>query len=259
MVSEEKDGMMGVHSDLLSDLLASLKRDAPVRDVRTCVHWTAVVSKDCGLASSIHYEQNPHGHEEMRGVGTLHERTALELAQYATSDMLLEASVGLAAVNSLIEMDDERCVELNAGDWLAERGRGKRVVVVGSFPFIPRLRKEVGELLVLERHPSEGELLAEEAGEIIPQAEVVAITGTALINHTLDDLLALCQPESSVMVLGPSTPLSPVLFDYGVDVISGTKVVDTDLVLTLISEGATFRQVKGPGVRLLTMASSRST
>jgi uncharacterized protein (DUF4213/DUF364 family) len=244
--------------DVLGDLLASLKEDAPVHEVRTCVHWTAVVSKHCGLASSIHYEQHPHGHESVRGVGTLHEHTALELAQRAASDSLLEASIGLAAINSLIDVDEERSVELNAGDWLAERGRGKRVVVVGSFPFVPKLRNQVGELWVLERHPSEGELLAEEARSIIPQADVVAITGTALINHTLGDLLALCQPESSVMVLGPSTPLSPVLFDYGVDVVSGTKVVDTPLVLTLISQGATFRQVKGPGVRLLTMTSTRS-
>ena len=98
--------------------------------------------------------------------------------------------------------------------------------------------------------------MAEEASCILPQADVAAITGTALINHTLDELLDLCRPETSVMVLGPSTPLSPVLFDHGVDVISGTVVVDTDLVLTLIGQGATFRQVHGPGVRLLTMASS---
>ncbi len=241
---------------VLDDLLASLKRDAAVREVRTCVHWTAVVSRGCGLASSIHYEQHPHGHESVRGVGTLHERSALELAQYATSDVLLEAAIGLAAINSLMDVDEERCVELNAADWLAERGQGKRVAVVGSFPFIPRLREEVGELWVLERHPSEGELLAEEASNILPQADIVAITGTALINHTLDHLLALCRPESSVMILGGSTPLSPVLFDYGVDVLSGTLVVNTDLVLTLISQGATFRQVKGPGVRLLTMTSS---
>jgi uncharacterized protein (DUF4213/DUF364 family) len=242
---------------VLEDLLASLGRDAAVREVRTCVHWTAVVSsQQCGLASSIQREQQGQGHQSVRGVGTLHERSALELAQYATSDILLEASIGMAAINSLMDVDQERCVELNAADWLAERGQGKRVAVVGSFPFVPKLREEVGELWVLERHPSEGELLAEEASSIIPQADVVAITGTSLINHTLDDLLALCRPESSVMVLGPSTPLSPLLFDYGVDVVSGTVVVDTDLVLTLIGQGATFRQVKGPGVRLLTMASS---
>ena len=242
---------------VLDDLLASLEADAPVREVRTCVHWTAVVSRHCGLASSIHSEQHPHGHAAVRGVGTLHELTALELAEYARSEKLLEAGIGVAAINSLVDVDEERCVELNAEAWLAERGQGKRVAVVGSFPFVPRLREKVGQLWVLERHPAEGELLAEEASNVIPQADVVAISGTTLINHTLDGLLSLCRPDSSVMVLGPSTPLSPVFFDHGVDVVSGTRVVDTDLVLTLISQGATFRQFKGPGVRLLTMTSSR--
>jgi len=242
---------------VLDDLLASLKEDAPVKEVRTCIHWTAVVSRHCGLASSAHYEGHAHGGGAVRGVGTLHELSALELAQYARSDLLLEASIGVAAVNSLLNVDEACCVELNAEAWLTEKGQGKRVAVVGSFPFIPRLRDQVGELWVLERRPSEGELLAEEASQVLPLADVVAITGTALINDTLDDLLALCREDSSVMVLGPSTPLSPVLFDHGVDVVSGTQVVETDLVLRLISQGATFRQVKGPGVRLLTMAASR--
>jgi uncharacterized protein (DUF4213/DUF364 family) len=240
---------------VLDDLLASLAEDAPVREVRTCVHWTAVVSKHCGLASTLHSERHPHGHMVVQGVGSLHERSALELAQFAKSDRSLEASIGMAAINSLLDVDEEQCVELNAAAWLAERGRGKKIVIVGSFPFISRLREEVDELWVLERHPAEEEWGAEEASEIIPQADVVAITGTSLINHTFEDLLALCRPDSSIMVLGPTTPLSPVLFDYGVDVISGTIVVDIELVLRLISQGATFRQVKGPGVRLLTMTS----
>jgi uncharacterized protein (DUF4213/DUF364 family) len=242
---------------VLHDLLASLVGDAPVREVRTCVHWTAVVSKHCGLASTLHSERHPHGHVSVRGVGSLHEQSALELAQYAKSNRLLEASIGMAAINSLLDVDEEQCVELNAAAWLAERGRGKKVVIVGSFPFISRLREEVDELWVLERHPAEGERGAEEASDIIPQADVVAITGTSLINHTFEDLLTLCRPHSSIMVLGPTTPLSPVLFDYGADVVSGTKVIDAELVLRLISQGATFRQVKGPGVKLLTMTSSK--
>ncbi len=245
--------MMGV----LDDLLASVEGDAPVKEVRTCVHWTAVVSRHCGLASSLHSGEHPHGRQAVRGVGTLHEGSALELAAYARSDMPLEASIGVAALNSLMQVDEERCVELNAEAWLAEQGQGRRVAIVGSFPFVPRLREKVGELWVLEKHPSEGELFSDEASKVLPQADVVAITGTALINHTLDGLLALCREDSAVMVLGPSTPLSPVFFDYGVDVVSGTQVVDVDLVLKLISQGATFRQVKGPGVRLLTMTSSK--
>jgi uncharacterized protein (DUF4213/DUF364 family) len=91
---------------------------------------------------------------------------------------------------------------------------------------------------------------AEAAADLLPQADVVAITGTTLINHTLDGLLALCPTAATVMVLGPSTPLSPILFDYGVDIISGAFVVDETAVLRTTGQGASFRQVQG--VRLLT-------
>ena len=57
-----------------------------------------------------------------------------------------------------------------------------------------------------------------------------------------------------VLVLGPTTPLSPVLFNYGVDVISGTLVTDPETVLRYVSQGASFRQVKrSKGVKLLTL------
>jgi hypothetical protein len=53
------------------------------------------------------------------------------------------------------------------------------------------------------------------------------------------------------MVLGASTPLSPVLFEHGADIVSGARVTDEAAVLRLAAEGATFRQMRG--VRLLTM------
>ncbi|MCK4264233.1 MAG: hypothetical protein KAX27_04745, partial [Candidatus Aminicenantes bacterium] len=53
------------------------------------------------------------------------------------------------------------------------------------------------------------------------------------------------------MMLGPSTPLSPVLFDYGFDALSGSIVVDRNQVLNCISQGANFRQVRG--VKKMTM------
>jgi uncharacterized protein (DUF4213/DUF364 family) len=52
-------------------------------------------------------------------------------------------------------------------------------------------------------------------------------------------------------MLGPSTPLSPVLFDYGFDALSGSIVIDRDKVINCISQGANFRQVKG--VRKVTL------
>ena len=80
---------------------------------------------------------------------------------------------------------------------------------------------------------------------------MVAITGTALINHTFEELVALCRPDAYVLVLGGSAPLSPVILDYGVEATAGTRVIDIPAVLRAVSQGATFRQI--PGKRLLTM------
>jgi hypothetical protein len=197
----------------------------------------------------------------VRGAGHLHERSALELAELARSDSLLEASIGLAAINALLDVDQEACVELNAEQVILDQIRSarspdrSRVVVVGHFPFIPRVREAASQLWVLEKHPGQGDLPAEAASEVIPQADVVAITGTSLINHTFEELMGLCRPDAFVLVLGPTAPLSPVLFSYGVDVISGTLVTEPETVLRYVSQGASFRQIKrSKGVKLLTLA-----
>jgi uncharacterized protein len=131
------------------------------------------------------------------------------------------------------------------------------VALIGHFHFIPQLRQSAKNLWVIEQHPVEDEYPAEAAAELLPQADVVAITGSAFVNRTLDGLLSLCKPESTVMVLGPSTPLSPILFAHGVTILSGTRVVDEQAVIRTVSQGASFRQVEG--VRLLTFEQESST
>jgi hypothetical protein len=190
----------------------------------------------------------------VRGVGDLRNRSALELAEYAKSDNLLEASIGMATINSLIDIDETRCDAENALDVLIEKGEGKDIAVVGHFPWIPKLQKVARKLWVLEQRPQAGDLPAEAAEDILPKADVVAITGTSLINHTVEKLLDLARGSFVVMV-GPTSPLSPVLFDWGVDVVSGTKVVEPEKVLRSISEGAIFPQVQG--VKLMNMRNRR--
>jgi hypothetical protein len=157
----------------------------------------------------------------------------------------LEVSIGVAAINSLLEIDETRAQELNAAEVLEQRGRGRDVALIGHFPFIEQLRPVVGRLWVIELHPQEGEYPAEAAADLLPKADIVAITGSALINGTLDRLLALCQPSSTVMVLGPSTPLSPVLFEHGAHILSGTRILDEAALLRTVAQGASFHQVEG--------------
>ena len=242
-------------ANIIDELMASLPDDVAVKSVRVGVHWTAVCSQHCGLASTLVGSQS-HGHSKVRDVGRLHFKSAHELTEYARSDSLLEASIGVAAINSLLAVDESQIVEINAGDVLLQQGRGKHVALVGHFPFIPQLRLSAGELWVIEQQPAASEYPAEAAVDLIPRAEVVAITGTALINQTLDNLLALCNPKALVMVLGPSTPLSPVLFDHGVSLLSGAQVVDEAAALRTLCQGATFQQMEG--MRLVTLARKKS-
>ena len=234
---------------ILDDLLSELHMDAPVRTVLVGAHWTVVCSCHCGMAATL-MDSHGYGHSQVRDVGHLHTKTACQLADYAHSDNLLEASIGVAAINSLLDVDESQAVEINAVDVLIEHGCGKNVALIGHFPFIPKLRPVVGQLWVIEQHPAEGDYPAEAAADLIPQADVVAITSSTLINQTLEGLLALCRPEALVMMLGPSTPLSPVLFNHGVSILSGSKVMDEAAVLRTVGQGATFQQVEG--VRLLT-------
>jgi uncharacterized protein (DUF4213/DUF364 family) len=125
---------------------------------------------------------------------------------------------------------------------------------VGHFPFVPRLRPRLGELHVLERNPQEGDLPEQAAPQVLPRAEVVAITGMAMVNHTLEDLLELCAPDAVVLVLGPSTPLSPLLFDCGVDLLCGAVVTAIGPVIRAVAQGADFHQVHRTGVRLVTIS-----
>lgn len=237
--------------DLYQTLLKTLPPDpVPIRRVVIGVHWTLVCSKSCGLASTL-VDCGPHGHSQMRDVGLLHQKNAQDLAQWILSDNLLEASVGMAAFNSLIDVDEHKVEQINASDVVAREGKGKNVVVVGHFPFVEQIKPLTRNCWVIEKQPFGEEFPEEAAVELIPKAGVIAITGTAFINHTMEKLLSLCHPGSLVMILGPSTPLTPVLFDYGVTYLSGSWVSDEDAAVTTIVQGASLPQVKG--VRLVTM------
>jgi len=236
---------------ILDDLLSILNPEAGVRDIRQGIFHTGVLTRNCGLASTIPRDALRQEQPSVKEPGFLLKRTALELAQMAYSASILEAVIGMATINSLLEIDEEHCLELNAGDLIAEKGKDKKVAIVGHFPFIPKLRQIAKELWVIEKNPRQGDSPEAEAENLIPQADVVGITGTAFTNHTIEYLLGLCNPKAYVVMLGDTVPLSSILFTYGVDALSGTKVIDHELTLRCVSEGATFQQIKG--TRRLTM------
>lgn len=242
--------------NLVDRFLAGPLLDGPVADIRVGTHWTAVVVETshgprAGLASTQIVHDLEHGRPAVRDAGKLIGKAARELAGWLRADSLTERSIGFAALNALLEVDIAACVERNAEELILAQGRGRKVAVIGHFPFVPRVREAAGTCWVLELTPGPTDLPAEKAPEVLPQADVVAITGMSLVNGTFEGLAALCRPDAYVLVLGATTPLTPLLFEYGVDAISGTLVADIPVALAAVSQGANFRQIGGK--RLLTM------
>jgi uncharacterized protein (DUF4213/DUF364 family) len=238
--------------EIIETLLAQIPTEpVAVRRVIIGLHWTLVSSRFCGLASTM-AGQGSHGQPALRDVGFLHQKSAQELAGWIRSDHLLEASIGMAAINSLLELDESRAEDINAAEIIARECRGKNLAIVGHFPFVERMKSIARNCWVIEKQPIGDDLPESAAGQFLPQADVVAITGTAFINHTIEGLLSSCRVGALVLVLGPSTPLAPKLLDFGVSILSGSRVVDEQAAVATIQQGAIFPQVKG--VRLLSIS-----
>ncbi|HWQ83296.1 MAG TPA: DUF364 domain-containing protein [Anaerolineales bacterium] len=242
---------------LIQELLQVVP-DGTVEEVHIGLHWTAVsVQVDgtlrCGLASTLH---GPHQHSgpDVPQAGRLTELTARELGALAElSDQPTLCSLGVAALNALLSPGIQETPDINAEEMIARLGAGKRVALVGHFPFVEHLRERVGELVVLELNPRPGDLPAEAAPEVLAGAEVAAITGMTVQNHTLESLLRLAAPGAVVLVLGPSTPMHPCLFEHGIGVLSGSLVTNIPNVMRLVSQGANFRQIHHHGVSLVNL------
>jgi uncharacterized protein (DUF4213/DUF364 family) len=241
---------------LLTKIIGVLPDGSP-RQVCIGLHWTAVVMEvdgeiRCGLASTLN-AVHQHGMPAVPQAGKLEDMTGLDLAALAQAEQPTLVSVGMAAVNALLPQRPDSWVDLNAENVIASHGAGQSVVLIGHFPFVERLQARVGKLTVLELNPQPGDMPVSMAAEVLPTAKVIAITGMTLLNHSLDGLLKRCAPDALVILLGPSVPLDPILFDFGVDILCGSIVTSIDPVLAAVRQGATFRQVHRAGVRLVTI------
>lgn len=217
-------------------------------DLRVGPFWVVVqTSLGAGMASAMRSEDHLHGSKPISAAGELHQRTPRELAGLLRSNSPPESAIGLAAVNALLGSMVEDLREEKAVAILRERGRGRKVAMIGHFPFANALREDCDELWVFERGLNrQQEDLGEEAMEqLLPHADVVAVTATTLLNQTLPAVLSGVRPDAFVMLLGPSTPLTPALFEFGFDVLCGTVVVDPEAVFRAVEQGAVTSQITG--------------
>jgi uncharacterized protein len=232
---------------VITDLLNSIQignLDQNVNNVLIGLHWTMVSGKHSGLAATLSDAPCCRAREIENG-GHLHEMKIGDLINLIYSSHPLEVSVGMAALNSVLEYDDDSVVEINARDILMARSVEKNVAIVGHFPFVDQLREKAHKMWVLELDPGPGDLDASEYVNILPQADVIGLTATSLMNGTFDGLSACFPSNALVVMMGPSTPMSSVLFDHGINVLAGSTVTDPSALSRFIGQGTTLHKVDG--------------
>ena len=247
---------------IVDDLIARLEKRAAtrtVREVRVGLGYTAVLLDDgnCGLAFTFSKDVEI-GCTALDQAGTLAGRTASELAGWARSREKITAAVGWATLNALIEVPPN-AVEADVRE-LIQVEPDDVAGMVGYFsPLVGRFRERAAQLHIFEQQRQEDPDVhtTSEAPLLLPRCDVVVISATTLINHTLDDLLTHVNKARQRVILGPSTPMIPEIFQkHGVTLLSGMQVVDPEYILRVVSEGGGTRRF-GRGVRKLSIPLER--
>jgi uncharacterized protein (DUF4213/DUF364 family) len=202
--------------------------------------------------------------------GRLAGRRAAELMHDALAENGLSRAVGIATLNALAELCWRRRphpgVTLRSGTDAfdaTEFHTGDRVVLVGAFiPFLKELKRRQQPFLVLEQNPAalKAEEMpfyrpAAEARTVVPEADVLLITGATLVNNTLEDLLALARPEARVTVLGPTVGMLPDAFvARGADILGSVRITQPDKFLDLLGEGGSAPHFLGRSAEKIVLA-----
>jgi uncharacterized protein (DUF4213/DUF364 family) len=249
-----------LHERLLQHLRPALA-NREVAEVRLGLLYAGVRLADgaTGLAHLLPSESDGRC-QPLRSAGRLPGTPAAELAERVLSENVVEAAVGLATLNAVAPEAPGPHVAGDIRDLIAI-AEGDRIGMVGYFaPLLPWLRGAGAEVEILELRSvtAPGVRPAQDAPAVLPECDVALLSATAIINHTLDDLLDLCTRPREVVVLGPSTPLVVEPFEgTPATLLAGVEVVESEEILRIVSEGGSTRQF-GPAVRKLCVRVGRS-
>ncbi len=172
-----------------------------------------------------------------------------EVAACVRSWNFNEAAVGLAAINAYynnIEVARSAGVNIVESLHVEDRVfdpfimsqhaiRGKKVTVVGHFPHILQLLAPICDLRIVTVHdPYQDDYPFPAVEYLLPESDYVYISSSTLVDKTMPRLLELSRNAAFTTIVGPSTTLAPLFFEYGADDLSGFVIKDRFKALDIV-------------------------
>lgn len=221
--------------------LESAARNLMVTDVRIGLGYAGVrLDNDTAGIAAVLFDALPHGCTIMPAAGRFAGSRASDLLKYLIDGKNpLERALGLACANALIKPPVNSGDDKEATTYL-NLAAGEKVAMIGLFaPLVEKIRITGAILTVIEKNPQRLELISEEAKkQVLKNCDVAIITATTLLNNTFEETVSALGSPRAVVLLGPSTPLAPEIFqNTPVTHLGGVAVANTEKVLQVISEG----------------------
>jgi uncharacterized protein (DUF4213/DUF364 family) len=222
--------------------------DRKIADIQAGLSYTAVMLEDeaCGLAYAFRNELGCFC-GLVGEAGSLIGRKASEVIPWLESQNLLKASMGLAAVNAVLNRSCDDWEEGNVTKALEVVPTDTFGMVGDIGPVLNAVKKQTDNLYVFEQQTEKAPGLYAEADIPVhlPKCSVVVITATSIINQTIDGVLAHCTGAREVCLVGPSCPMSPQVFgEYNVTMLAGDVVTSPQDILQIVSQGGGTRAMK---------------
>ena len=189
----------------------------------------------------------------MPQAGNIDGKPISEILSYSLDPNVLKSAIGIATLNALTqwiietEEDEEyQIIKDEDGFNLLKIEPHETVSLVGAFgPYIRRLKTMGNPFYIIEKNPqtlrpdevkyfkSASEMLSS-----LKNSDVVIITGTAIVNHTIDNILSLITNGKRIGLIGPTASLIPdVFFKRGVNMMAGVRILDADEMIKILKQG----------------------
>ena len=219
-------------------LQAGLPEKLSVERLIHGISWTAAVLNDgrTGVAMHTAGETVPRMFDALIGL------PAREVGRAMLSWNMEEASEAFAVVNAFYNTQDCGYLvpETKTLDGIELCGRKVGMVghMVGHGGITWEDFAEAKELTIMDREEKPGALPDSACEFVLPECDLVIITGSAAINKTLPRLLELSR-NAEVILTGPTVTCCPELHSLGINRLSGRVITEKEAMLKAIVEKRT--------------------
>ena len=196
--------------------------------------------------------------------GNITKRPLKELLEWSYEPPNLKKIIGIATLNAMSQhileiINPYKKIE---GDLINHLNinENSKIIFIGQIkPLIRKASKITNFITIIEKSLPESAAFREfkfkthinQLKEEELATDILFCTGTALINNTIEEILQKFKRKArKIIVIGPTASMLPdILFDYGVDIVAGMKILDSDAALKVLQEGGGTKIFKQHGMK----------